>query len=91
MHVSFIHILLPQFLTDSLVNILLFEVGYFCVHLGKLGAHVRDYCCNLWVGEGCWCLGNYGWLADIDVGIPNIPPHLLHCNGKIVQGSQTNL
>ena len=53
------HILLTQFLMDILVNIVLFEVGHFPVHLGTLGAGVRDDCWHLWVEEGFQCLGHY--------------------------------
>ena len=58
MHVSFIQILLPQFLMDSLVNILPFKLCHLSVRLGTLGTHVRDDCWNLWVGEGCRYLGH---------------------------------
>ena len=51
-HVSFIHILLPQLLMDILVNIVLFEVSHFSVCIGALGARFGDGCWHLWVGEG---------------------------------------
>ena len=35
-HVSFIHILLPQFLMDIIVNIVLFELGHISVCIGVL-------------------------------------------------------
>ena len=56
MHVSFIHILLPHFLTDGPVNVLILEVCHFSACLGTLGARVRYYCCRLWVREGFRCL-----------------------------------
>ena len=43
-HVSFIQILLPQFLMYSLINMNFFGVGHFYVYLGTIGARVRDYC-----------------------------------------------
>ena len=70
--VSFIHILLPQFLTDGLVNVLLFEVGNFCVYLGTHNARVGGDCWHLWVGEGCQYLGHDGWLTATSVFYPNI-------------------
>ena len=65
MHVSFIHILLPQFLTDILINILLFELGHICIRLGTLSSRVRGGFWLLWVGEGFQCLSHYGWLIAI--------------------------
>ena len=44
MYVGFIHVLLPQFLTNGLVNVLLFELGLFSVSLGMIDAHVWDDC-----------------------------------------------
>ena len=72
---------------DILVNIVLFEVGHFPVHLGTLGAGVRYDCWHLWVGEACQCIGPCVWLKYIPVGWLNIPLHLLHFPGKLVQGS----
>ena len=43
-HVGFIHIYFPQFLTDELFDVLLFEVVHLCVSLGKLNTRVRDDC-----------------------------------------------
>ena len=37
-HVGFIQSLLPQFLTDGLVNVLLFGVDHLCILFGTLGA-----------------------------------------------------
>ena len=91
MHVSFIHILLPQFLMDILVNIVIFEVAHFTVCLGTLGAGVRDDCWHLWVEEGFRCLGHYVWFTAITIGLTNIPLHLLHFPGKLVQVSQTKV
>ena len=80
LHVCFIHTLLSQSLTNSLVNILLFEVVHFFVCLGTLNARVRDYLWNLWFRKVFWCLGNDGWLTDISVGFPKV----LRCPGKLV-------
>ena len=86
MHVSFIHIFLPQFLTDGLVNVLLFEVGHLCVCLGTLGACVRGYFWYLWFGGGCICLYYDGWLTAIAVGCPKILILLLLPPGELVRG-----
>ena len=51
-HVSFIHIILPHFLTDSLVNIIIFEVCHLSAHLGTLVGCVRDDCWHIWVSKG---------------------------------------
>ena len=91
MHVSFICILLPRFLTDSLVNIIIFKVGHLFVRLGTLGACVRDYFWHLWVGESCRCLGNNGWLTFIAVGYPKIPLQLLNHPAELVRGSCTKV
>ena len=50
MHVCFVHILLPWFLMDGLVNIILLEVGHLYIHFGDLNYRVRDYCWHLWDG-----------------------------------------
>ena len=44
-HVRFVHILISQFLTDILVNLIIFEVCNLSVHLGMLSAHVS---CDGW-------------------------------------------
>ena len=88
MNVSFIHILLPQFLTDSLINILLFELGHICIHLGALSACFSDDFWHPWVGEAFRCIGHYGWLTDISVGHPNILRQLIRIPGKLVRGSR---
>ena len=49
MHVVFIHIFLPQFITDGLLDVLLFEVCHLSISLGVLNAHVWDDSWNLWV------------------------------------------
>ena len=49
-HVCFVDILLPQFLTDSLFNSLLSKVGRLHVRFGTLNTRVRDDCWHLWVG-----------------------------------------
>ena len=59
MYVSFIHILLPQFLTYRLVNILLFEICCLSVCLRRLSAGVRDDCWYLWIIEGFRCIDHY--------------------------------
>ena len=86
LHVGFIHIFLPQFLTDGLVNVLLLQVGHLCVSLGKLNTHARDHCWHPRVGEGIRCLGRDGWLADINVGCSNALLQLLHRPVELVQG-----
>ena len=86
MHVSFIRILLPKFLTDILVNIILFGVGRLCARIGALDNSGRDDCWHIWVGEGYQCLVHYGWLPDISVGRPNMPLQLLHNPGELFQG-----
>ena len=87
MHVCFVEILLPQFLTNILANTLLFEVGHLHVRFGTLDTRIRDNFWHLCVGEGSWCLGHDGWLTVISVGCPKVPLQLLHCPGKPVQGS----
>ena len=86
MHVCFVDTLLPQFLMDSLVNSLIFEVFHLDIRFGTLGAHVKDDCWHIWVGEGSRCLGHDEWLAAIYVVYPKVPFHLLHCPGEIVRG-----
>ena len=44
MHVDLIHILIPLFLVDGLVNVLILEVGYLCIYLGMIEDRVRDDC-----------------------------------------------
>ena len=83
-YVGFIHLFLPQFLTDGLVNILLFEVGHLCVSIGMLDDRVRDYGWHIRVGVGCQCLINYGWMADIALDRAKIPLQFLHHPGKLV-------
>ena len=77
-HVSFIHTLIPQFLIDGLVNILIFEEGNLCIHLGILDDRVRDDFWHLWVGGGFQCLSYDVWLEYIYVGCPKLPIQLLH-------------
>ena len=81
MHVSFIHILLPRFLTDIIYNVLLIEVGNLSICLGTLSAFVRDDSWHLWVVEGCRCLGHDEWLTSIAVGFPKITIQLLYSPG----------
>ena len=91
MHVSFIHILLPQFLMGILVNIFLFKVGHLPVRIGTLDACVRDDFWHLWVGEGWKCLGHDDCLTDISVGIFKIPIHILHHLGDLYKALGTRL
>ena len=91
MHLSFIHILFPQFIIDGLVNVVIFKVGYICVHLGMLNALVRDDCCNIWSREGFRCIVCDGWLIDMAVGCPKIMLHILHLPGKLFQVSWTRI
>ena len=86
LHLSFIYILLPQFLTHSLTIIILFKVYHFYIHIGTLGDCAGNDCWHLWVGEGFQCLGHDGWFIDIAVGYPNIPLQFLHSPGKLVRG-----
>ena len=85
-HVSFIHILLPQLLMYSLVNVILLEIDHLCVRLGMLDTRVRDDCWYLWVGGGFWCLSHYFWLTSIAIGRPKILFQILHCTGKLIRG-----
>ena len=87
MHVNFIHILLIKFLMDSLVNIILFKLGHFSVHIETLSTRVRDGCWCIWVREGCRCLSRDGWLTDIYEGRPKIPIYIFHSPEKRVRGS----
>ena len=91
LHVCFVYILIPQFLTDSPVNSLLFEVGNLHVRFGTLGARGRDDFWNIWVGEGSQCIGHDGWLTAIAVGFPKVMLRLLHLPGKLAQGSHTKV
>ena len=81
------NILLPQFLTDSLVNIILLKVCHFSIFLGTLSTCVRDDCWHISVRESCRCLGHYGCLTAIVKGFPKTPFQILHPPGKLVQGS----
>ena len=87
-HVSFIHIIINEFLTDSPINILLSELRNLCVYPGTIIARVRDDYWHLWVGEGLQCLGHYVWLADIDVGHPKILLQLIQFTEELVRGSR---
>ena len=91
MHVYLLDILLPQFLTHSLINTLIFEVGHIHVRFGTLNACVRDDCWHLWVREGSRYLGHDGWLIAIAVFHPKAPLHILHCPEKLVRGSRPNV
>ena len=88
-HVGFIHILLPLFLTDGLFNVILLNVGCLCVHIGTLNAHVGDDFWHLWFREGCPCLGHDYWLTAIAVCFPNTAPapslYWLTCTRLLVQ------
>ena len=60
LNIIFIHIFIPHFLKNGLVNVLLFEEGRICVRLGTLNTRSRDDCWHLWVRSGCWCLVHGG-------------------------------
>ena len=90
-HVGFIHILIPQFLTDGLVNVIILEVGHLCIRLGMIDTCVRDDCWHLWFGEGLRCLGHDSWLTAIAVGRPKIILQLLHSLLVLVRGSRSNI
>ena len=47
---SYIHFVLPQFLMDGPVNVLLFELDHFFVYLGTIDSRVRADCLHIWVG-----------------------------------------
>ena len=83
-HVCFLHILLPQFLTDGLVNIIIFEVGRVYFRFGTLDARVRDGFWHLWIGEGSRCLGHDGLLTGITVGFPKVMLQILHFPDELV-------
>ena len=90
MHVSFIHILLPQFLMDGL-NDIIFELGHLYVCLRTLNARARAEFWNLWAREGFRCTGYYGCLTDISVGCPNITLQILHNTGELVRVFLSNI
>ena len=83
-NIGFIHIFIPHFLTDGLVNVLLFEVGYLCVSLGMIYARVWYDFWYIRFGEGIWCLDHDGCLAAIAVDHTKVPLQLLHCPVKLV-------
>ena len=58
MLVYFVDILIPQFLTDSLVNSIIFKVGHLHVRFWTLHDCVRGDCWHLWIGEGLQYLGH---------------------------------
>ena len=88
-NVCFVEIFLPQFLTNSLINTLIFEVGHLHDHFGMLDAGVTDDCWDfwIWVGEGGQGIGHDGWLTALYVGLPKVPLQILHRTGKLVRGS----
>ena len=90
-HVGFIYIFLPQFLTDSLIDVLLFEVCHLYVSFGTLGASVRHDVWNLWVGEGRRCIGHDIWMKAIAVRCAQISFQFLHLPEKLVRGSRSNI
>ena len=83
-NVGFIHIFFPQFLTDGIVGVLLFEVCYIYVSLGMLDMRVWDYLWHIGVREGLGCLDHDRCLSAIDVGCTKVPLQFLHCTGEIV-------
>ena len=90
-HVSFIKIILLQFLVDGLYSFLFFKLGHICVRLGTLDTRVKDDCWNIWVGDGFRCLGHDVWLTYITIGCPKISINILHFTGKLVQGYWSNI
>ena len=91
MHVCFLYFLPPHFLTDSLVNTLIFEVVDLNVFFGILDGRVRDDCWHLWVRDGFWCICHDGSLTTIPVGCPKAALQLLHYPEKLFQGSRTKV
>ena len=90
-HVGSIHIFLPMFLMDGLINVIIFEVGNFYVSIGTLNVSVLYDGRNLWVGYGLQCLSHNGWLTAITVRCANIPLQFLHRTGKLVRGYWYNI
>ena len=84
MNICLIDVPLPQLLINGLVKTLIFEVVNLHISFGTLGAHVRDGCWHLRVGECIQCLGHDVWLTVISVGCPNVPFHILHRPGELV-------
>ena len=76
---------------DDLFNVLLFGVGYLCVHRGTIYACVCDDCWHLWDGGFCQGLGHVVWLTGINLGRPKIPLQILHRPGERVQGSWSKI
>ena len=76
-HVVFIHIFIPSFLTDGLINIIILEVGSFYNNRGTLNTSVCDDGCKFCVGECLRYLGHYGFLTAVSIGFPKIPLQLL--------------
>ena len=91
LHVGFIYIFLPQFLTYGLVRVTLFEVVHLQVSFVTLEGCIWDYCSYLRVRECCRCLGNYGFLASISVSRDKVLLQLLRHPVKIVQVSQSKI
>ena len=83
MHVNFIHILLPQFMIDCLVGVLLFEVGHISVSIGIFDACVWYYFWHLQVRKVRQCLGHDGVLEAISVGRAKAPLQFLQCNVNV--------
>ena len=75
--------LLTQFLIYGLVNVIIFEVGHFCVSIVTLETCIRDDGWYLWVGEIHRCLNNDGWMADIAVGHAKVLLQILHVTRKV--------
>ena len=83
-YVSFIHIFLPNDITDGLINALLFEVGHICVSPGTLDSRAWDYFFHLCVGGGLRCLFRGGYMSYIAVGCAKLLLQILHRPGKLV-------
>ena len=43
-HLCFVDILIPQFMTDNLINNILIKVGHLHVYFGMIEDHVKDDC-----------------------------------------------
>ena len=85
-HVGFINIFLPQFLTDGIIDVLLFEVGHIYVSLGMIDTRVWDDYWHIGFREGLRCLDHDVWLAAIAVGRTKVPLQFIHCTGELVRG-----
>ena len=90
-HVGFIHIFIPQFLTDGIIDVIIFEIGHLYVSLGMLDTRVWDYCWHIGVGGGLRCLDHDGWLAAIAVGCTKVLIQFINCTGELVRGYRSKI